>query len=217
MRCQFLISVIVNELLDVSYGCYMWPSAMVLAAYFIMNPDMFKDNRVLELGAGVCIPGCFLSKLGANSVTFSDIVSPHILEKNIKLIMELNGCQNCRLLPHNWGDFASADTRNTLNEGYDLIIGADLFYDPHMFEDLLATVYMVLQSSPKEARFLTTYQERSSKRNINHLLNLFELVGRQIPFEATSGMLAEMFQIEGKSDFINSSLTSIFLIEIRLN
>jgi predicted nicotinamide N-methyase len=58
----------VNEILDISYGCYVWPSSIVLASYLILNKHLFINKRVIELGCGVCIPGMFALKLGAAHV-----------------------------------------------------------------------------------------------------------------------------------------------------
>jgi hypothetical protein len=78
------------------------------------------------------------------------------------------------------------------------------------------TVYYILSKSNAKARFITTYQERSSKRNIFHLLEKFHLDARQIMFEATPALLNDLFKIEGKSDFMSSSLSSIFLLEFKI-
>jgi hypothetical protein len=42
-------SVIIKELLDPSYGCYIWPSAFVLAEYIWHERDSFKDKTILEV------------------------------------------------------------------------------------------------------------------------------------------------------------------------
>lgn len=115
------ITIYTNELLDVSYGCYVWPSALVLASYLLNNKHLFTKKRVIELGCGVCIPGLLLCKFGASHVCFSDIISPYILEKNIRLIIELNGCTNSNFLPMNWGEFKKENMDQLKN--FDLVIG----------------------------------------------------------------------------------------------
>ncbi len=42
-------SVIIKELLDPSYGCYIWPSAFVLAEYIWNKRDLIKDKTILEV------------------------------------------------------------------------------------------------------------------------------------------------------------------------
>lgn len=42
-------SVIIKELLDPTYGCYVWPSAFVLAEYIWHERDSFKDKTILEV------------------------------------------------------------------------------------------------------------------------------------------------------------------------
>jgi predicted nicotinamide N-methyase len=43
-------------------GLRLWEAGIVLARYVIHNSQMFKDKRVLELGAGVGIAGMTVKK-----------------------------------------------------------------------------------------------------------------------------------------------------------
>jgi hypothetical protein len=52
------------------------------------------------------------------------------------------------------------------------------------FEPLLATVSFIINRHNPECVFLTTYQNRSAKRNIDHLLEKWNLEGRVIEWEA---------------------------------
>lgn len=64
-----------------------------------------------------------------------------------------------------WGYFF----RDTLNIGpFDLIIGSDCFYEPTMFEDLIATISYLLELNPL-AKFMTTYHERDMENGIDEL------------------------------------------------
>ncbi|KAK5820976.1 hypothetical protein F5H01DRAFT_261076, partial [Linnemannia elongata] len=66
----------------------------------------------------------------------------------------------------------------------DLILGSDTFYNPPDFEPLLATVSFIINRHNPDCVFLTTYQNRSAKRNIDHLLEKWGLEGRIIEWEA---------------------------------
>ncbi|KAJ3341167.1 hypothetical protein HDU93_005576 [Gonapodya sp. JEL0774] len=61
------------------------------------------------------------------------------------------------------------------------ILGADLFYDPSQFSDLLCTVSYILHKFP-DATFFTAYHERSSKRSIVDKLAKWELKGKVRPW-----------------------------------
>ncbi|KAF9354662.1 Methyltransferase-like protein 23 [Mortierella sp. AD094] len=65
----------------------------------------------------------------------------------------------------------------------DLILGSDVFYNPPDFEPLLATVSFIINRHNPDCVFLTTYQNRSAKRNIDQLLQKWGLEGRVIDWE----------------------------------
>lgn len=56
----------------------------------------------------------------------------------------------------------------------DLIISSDCFYDPSVFEDILVTVSFLLEQNP-QAKFIATYQDRSSDWTIESLLKKWSL------------------------------------------
>lgn len=170
----------IKELLDTTYGCYLWPSSLVLACYLVDNPHIVANNTILELGCGVALPGLICCTLGAAQVHLSDsAMFPQVLA-NIQDIIALNASP-ATLVPLSWGKFP-IENAAVFNRGYDLIIGADLFFEPSYFEDLIATVSYLLNHSPRQAKFLTAYQERSSKRNIQWLLDEWGLDARVIEY-----------------------------------
>ncbi|KAJ3123219.1 Methyltransferase-like protein 23 [Nowakowskiella sp. JEL0407] len=67
----------------------------------------------------------------------------------------------------------------------DFILGSDCFFDPKSFEDCISTVSYLLRkstaTSERTPRFITTYQERSSTRTIEHLLHKWNLQASLIP------------------------------------
>ncbi|KAF8923812.1 hypothetical protein EDD21DRAFT_391027 [Dissophora ornata] len=118
-----------------------------------------------------------------------------------------------------WGDFALASGEN--NDGgllqlledvtnmkqsssntsrqIDLILGSDVFYNPQDFESLLATVAYIINRHNPECVFLTSYQNRSAKRNIDHLLTKWGLEGRIIEWE-DFGFDMSKFVVGGTGD-----------------
>eukprot|EP00584_Thalassiosira_punctigera_P020710 CAMPEP_0172566572 /NCGR_PEP_ID=MMETSP1067-20121228/112352_1 /TAXON_ID=265564 ORGANISM="Thalassiosira punctigera, Strain Tpunct2005C2" /NCGR_SAMPLE_ID=MMETSP1067 /ASSEMBLY_ACC=CAM_ASM_000444 /LENGTH=127 /DNA_ID=CAMNT_0013357721 /DNA_START=19 /DNA_END=398 /DNA_ORIENTATION=- len=54
---------------DVSTGMAIWKGSEILCQYMINHPDLIRNKRVLELGAGVGLCGVVSAKvLGASSV-----------------------------------------------------------------------------------------------------------------------------------------------------
>lgn len=120
----------------------------------------------------------------------------------------------------NWGDFSLSSMHNkdggllqlleevskieqikkAGNPGHiDLILGSDVFYNPSDFEPLLATVSYIINRHNPNCVFLTTYQNRSSKRNIDHLLEKWDLEGQVIDWE-TFGFNMSKFIIANEDD-----------------
>ncbi|KAG0208113.1 hypothetical protein BGX33_006466 [Mortierella sp. NVP41] len=130
-------------------------------------------------------------------------------ENNISWTSDNHQQQHHRIMVRSlgWGDFTLANPRNpdggllqllkdvtgieqVREDGsstpgkIDLILGSDTFYNPPDFEPLLATVSFIINRHNPDCVFLTTYQNRSAKRNIDHLLEKWGLEGRIIEWEA---------------------------------
>lgn len=72
----------------------MWDSSIVLAKFFERHPRRFTGLRCLDLSAGCGLPGLVLAKLGAASVTATDL-GPNLglLRKN----SDANGGRRARV------------------------------------------------------------------------------------------------------------------------
>ncbi|KAL2919640.1 hypothetical protein HK105_200554 [Polyrhizophydium stewartii] len=186
------VSVAVCELDDPAFGCYTWPSALVLAATVFCGRTQLRGMRVLELGAGTGLAGLVLARLGvASQVVLTDHPALDRVLGNLRDSVRLNGLDGAGVpsagradvlvRPLAWGDFATGEMADLVGEsGFDVILGADVMYDPKDFEALLATVAFVLERSPPHAVFVTAYQERSSRRSVQALLDKWGLRARQV-------------------------------------
>ncbi|CAB4489402.1 hypothetical protein RhiirA5_486377 [Rhizophagus irregularis] len=235
-------SVIIKELLDPTYGCYVWPAAFVLAEYIWHERDLFKDKTILELGSGTSLPGLLCALLSDNTHVIltdrSDV--PQILE-NIREIAKLNNLlsrNNIWIKGLMWGDFSDNDHQlesggglfqllndiEKSNRKIDWILGSDTFYDPKDFEDIIVTIAYILTYHFPNAKFITSYQERSSKRSIQYLLDKWKLKCNQISLASFN--FNHNKYINDKNDdneedkestddvAYAASLQSIFLLEI---
>lgn len=158
-------TVTVTEVMQPSYGLYVWPSAPVLAQYIWHKRDQIKGRKILELGSGTSLPGILAAKCGGN-VTLSDSEDlPYCLE-NCRKSCQANGLLDIPVIGITWGRFNEA----LLDlPPVDIILGSDCFYDSKDFEDIIVTVsYLIKQN--KDAEFWCTYQERSSNRAVDVLL-----------------------------------------------
>lgn len=125
----------------------------------------------MELGAGTSLPGIVAAKCGAH-VTLTDSAKlPKSIQHIHKCLRLNNLSHNIRVRGLTWGLF--------LHEIFeigplDLIIASDCFYEPFVFEDILVTVSHLLELNP-QAKFVFSYQERSSDWSIEPLLKKWNL------------------------------------------
>ncbi|XP_066250204.1 histone-arginine methyltransferase METTL23 [Euwallacea similis] len=168
-----VLEIFIPELLQGSYSFYTWPSAPVLAWFLWENRENLPGHRVLELGSGTALPGILAAKCGAQ-VTLSDSATLPKSLAHTKRSCHINNLtlnENIRVIGLTWGLFLSnLDSLGPL----DLIIGSDCFFEPVTFEDIIVTVAYLL-SNNSGARFVCTYQERSSDWSIEHLLEKWGL------------------------------------------
>ncbi|CAG9821835.1 unnamed protein product [Phaedon cochleariae] len=167
------LEVVIPELLQATYSFYTWPSAPVLAWFLWENRQELPGKYVVELGSGTALPGIVAAKLGARVTLSESATLPKSLAhtkrccQQNKLVIN----QDIRVIGLTWGLFLS----NLESIGpVDIILGSDCFFEPANFEDILVTVAYLLESNI-DAKFLCTYQERSSDWSIEHLLSKWGL------------------------------------------
>ncbi|WP_461369794.1 class I SAM-dependent methyltransferase [Candidatus Darwinibacter acetoxidans] len=106
-----------------------WPAARGLAAYFLQGPAL-AGKSVLELGAGVGLPGVACGLLGA-AVTFSDfqLLALSLCEANARL----HRLSRYRLLLADWRHYRCS-------ERFDLVLASDIAYEPRLLPYLKAVL-----------------------------------------------------------------------------
>ena len=114
-------------------GGAVWPPALLLAEY--LDTQRLVDLtacRVLELGAGCGVVGLVASRLGAKSVTLTDLaVALPTLSHNVGMNAECRFVTVCEL---DWRTQSAV-------ESHDLIIASECIYDADMAEPLLRTMH----------------------------------------------------------------------------
>mmetsp|Transcript_19591 Transcript_19591/g.32123 ORF Transcript_19591/g.32123 Transcript_19591/m.32123 type:complete len:192 (-) Transcript_19591:156-731(-) len=172
---------LVRQVAVSDFGLYIWPSSRVLADYVALQlRSSIQDSVLIEIGCGTGLPSLTAAALGAQQVFMLDL--PSVID-NIREIIRLNEDQGCiprnvlQPCPCEWGIFS---TQLMELPPAKFILGADVFYDPKSFDDVLASVYFFLQQS-SDAIFLTTYHERNVNRTIEHLLKKWSMQVQEIP------------------------------------
>lgn len=109
-----------------------WPAARGLAAYFLQGP-LLEGKTVLELGAGVGLPGVACGLQDA-AVTFSDF-QRHAL-RLCAANARLHRLACYRLLLADWRTFSC-------RERFDMILASDVAYEPRLLPSLKAVLLEV--------------------------------------------------------------------------
>ncbi|KAK9882101.1 hypothetical protein WA026_018945 [Henosepilachna vigintioctopunctata] len=119
------------------------------------------------------LPGIVAAKCGAKVIISESALLPKSLAhtKRSCQLNNLNLSHQVQVTGLTWGLLLS----NLDNLGpLDIIIGSDCFYDPTVFEDILVTLAYLFEIYPN-AKFICSYQERSSDWSIEHLLAKWKL------------------------------------------
>ncbi|XP_067635650.1 histone-arginine methyltransferase METTL23-like [Eurosta solidaginis] len=171
------LEIKIPELLQSGYSFYTWPCAPILAWFLWERRHNLVGKSILELGAGTALPGILAAKCGARVILSDNCILPKSLAHIRKscLANNLVPGKDIEVVGLSWGLLLNS----VFNLGpFDLIIGADCFYDPSVFEDILVTISFLLERNTK-AKFLCTYQERSADWSIEALLKKWRL--RAVP------------------------------------
>jgi predicted nicotinamide N-methyase len=140
------------------YGVSLWPSAIALAHEIAIRAEAFRGRSVLELGAGIGLPGILAASLGGRVVqTDRDELALHLCKRN----GERNGAGAIEYHLADWTEWGDAGR-------YDWIIGSDILYGesllPYLrriFESNLAPKGRILIADPfrgRGLRFLETLE-----------------------------------------------------------
>jgi predicted nicotinamide N-methyase len=140
------------------YGVSLWPSAIALAHEIAARAEAFHGRSVLELGAGIGLPGIVAASLGGRVVQSDrDELALHLCKRN--------GERNDpAAIEYRLADWTEWDDPGR----YDWIIGSDILYGnslhPHLrriFESNLAPEGRILLADPfrgRGLRFLETLE-----------------------------------------------------------
>uniref|UniRef100_A0A0K8RXC3 UPF0563 protein C17orf95-like n=1 Tax=Crotalus horridus TaxID=35024 RepID=A0A0K8RXC3_CROHD len=180
--------VMIPEVLDPQYGMYVWPCAVVLAQYIWFHRRLVCGKRILEIGAGVSLPGIVAAKCGAQVILSDNAEFSQCLD-NCQRSCQMNNLSGMCVIGLTWGHVSPSLL--TLAP-VDLILGSDVFFEPEDFEDVISTVHYLMEKNP-HAQFWTTYQVRSANWSIEGLLYKWEMESTCVPlqsFEANKEQLA---------------------------
>ncbi len=140
------------------YWAKVWPAAVGLCKFLEQHTPYVKDKTVLELAAGLGLPGLFTASL-AKHVCLSDIEPQAValLEKSVRN----NNLNNINCTVIDWNDIRKL-------EKPDVILLSDVNYEPASFSGLLNSIeYFLTQQCTV---ILSTPQRLMAKEFVTVLL-----------------------------------------------
>lgn len=118
---------------DIPFWAELWPAAQGLARFLYSKPDL-EGNRILELGAGLGLPGFAAAARGA-VVTQTDYSQASMAA--CRHNAQLNGVQTSQLV---------ADWRHFPDLGrFDWCVASDVLYEPDFHASLIEVLQQVLR------------------------------------------------------------------------
>ena len=135
-------------------GLDIWPAAVTLCRYITDNPDVVTGKQVIELGAGVGLPGLFAAKVGAMRSIISDYDASVVAHANGQAVA-CGLSDVARACIVDWKE----PVVDVFREAFDVVMAADVLYMSFLVPDLLRTCYACLKP---DGRVLLTHQCRQS-------------------------------------------------------
>ncbi len=151
---------------NLPYWAELWPSGVALADAILAAPDPVRNQRVLELGAGLGVTAVAAVESGANLVAVD--YAPQALT-----LCRLNCLRNTGCEPSTFqANWRQPDARfdAQLGDKYPVVLAADVLYERRDIEPLLALVerlvapggmlWLAHPRRPPAQMFLETLRER---------------------------------------------------------
>ncbi|XP_057503568.1 protein-lysine N-methyltransferase EFM3 [Actinidia eriantha] len=141
------------NMLEGDTGCSVWPSSLFLSEFILSCPDIFSNKSCFEVGSGVGLVGICLAHVKASKVMLSDGDLSSL--ENLKRNLELNQLSTrtdlserstedpdlvqCIHLP--WEAAVGSELQDFRP---DIILGADVIYDPLCLPHLVRVLNFLL-------------------------------------------------------------------------
>mmetsp|Transcript_19203 Transcript_19203/g.35109 ORF Transcript_19203/g.35109 Transcript_19203/m.35109 type:complete len:211 (-) Transcript_19203:2029-2661(-) len=152
-------------------GSTVWDSSLELCEFIAARSSLFVGKEVLELGAGLGLPG-ILSSYYAEAVHLTDKLP---LLSYLRDNINSNSRDNVQAHELNWGS-----PNSDLQSSYDIILGADIVYADNFLPELMSSL---LNYSRPDSLFILAYRPRVPAKESSFFAALepfFALEGQEI-------------------------------------
>ncbi|XVF06151.1 hypothetical protein REPUB_Repub06bG0022800 [Reevesia pubescens] len=141
------------NMLEGDTGCSIWPSSLFLSELILSFPHIFSGKSCFEVGSGVGLIGICLTHVKASKVILSDGDLSTLA--NMKLNLEMNQFNTDTNLPETsienqnvvkcihlpWESASEKEVQDFMPE---IILGADVIYDPSCLPHLVQVLAILL-------------------------------------------------------------------------
>ncbi|OUM57907.1 hypothetical protein PIROE2DRAFT_16958 [Piromyces sp. E2] len=131
-------------------GLRTWEASLRLSEYFIQNPKLCQGKNIIELGAGIGLLSLICAKLGAKSITATDVNTDVIqrLHQNIESNKPFLTEAHLTIPQAGKLDWNEKELDMSRYGDLDLIICADVIYNPQNIEPLVNILSQFLKAIP---------------------------------------------------------------------
>ncbi|KAK8698129.1 hypothetical protein V6N13_114260 [Hibiscus sabdariffa] len=182
------------NMLEGDTGCSVWPSSLFLSELILSFPHIFSGKSCFEVGSGVGLVGICLAHVKASKVILSDgdlstLANMKLnLEKNqlnteidlLETNIENHNVVKCIHLP--WESASEKELQDFMPE---IILGADVIYDPSCLPHLVKVVAILLNKK----KSLPDVTCEDSKVNDAHDLDASSFLARPINTSEVKGII----------------------------
>ena len=119
------------------YWAELWPSALALSEYILLNQTLFKDKNIIELGCGIGLTTMALSKTKPAQLIATDYEEPAL--ENTRNNFKLNKIQTIPQLQ--LLDWREPD----IDQKFDVIVASDVAYEERFFQPLINIFHKLLK------------------------------------------------------------------------
>ncbi|CAD5205487.1 unnamed protein product [Bursaphelenchus okinawaensis] len=145
-------------------GLSTWGAAYLLSNYLIQTSEVTsnlnKDHplKVLELGAGCGLAGLSLAKAFMSiQLTTTDCDMNVLVQLRKNVLLNFGEEQRVKVAELDW---FKSEKNEVLKEEFDVVIAADVIYDPEILEAFLNTVTLILKRN-SNSRAIVAFKERN--------------------------------------------------------
>ncbi|GJN89727.1 hypothetical protein Rhopal_002716-T1 [Rhodotorula paludigena] len=127
----------------------VWNAAIVLADKIAADEIDVRGRKVVELGAGLGLPGIVAARKGADNVLLTDYDDPAALADTGQAVREALSpplARRVKVLPLSWGE--PVDNVLEVMPEFDLILVADCVWDATLHQRLVTTLLHLLLACP---------------------------------------------------------------------